>query len=68
MKHGMYIKAPEATSAAYFINPSHQSVYSPTIARQQLSINVTVATNTYATTEELFDNHFLCGPCYIEGK
>jgi hypothetical protein len=27
MKHGLHITAPESTSAAYVINPSHQSVF-----------------------------------------
>jgi hypothetical protein len=51
MKLGMYIVAPELISAAYFINPSHQSVclyvYPSTFARQGLSKNVNMATNTH---------------------
>jgi hypothetical protein len=47
MKLGMYIMAPEPTSMAYFINPSHQSVclyvYTPTVARQQFGKNITTA-------------------------
>jgi hypothetical protein len=39
MKLGMYIKAPEPISTAYFINPSHQSVplyvYPPIVTRQR---------------------------------
>jgi hypothetical protein len=54
--------APESISSAYFINPSHQSVclyvYPPSIARQRIGKNVTVATNTHATIEELLDASF----------
>jgi hypothetical protein len=56
MKLGMYIMAPEPISTAYFINPSHQSlylyVYPPIVARERLGENVTTATNTRATIEE----------------
>jgi hypothetical protein len=59
MKLGMYITALEPFSTAYFINPSCQSVYlyayTPSVARQRLSKNVTVATNTQATIEELLN-------------
>jgi hypothetical protein len=52
MKLGTYIMAPELISAAYFINPSHQSVclymYPTIAARQRLRINVNAATNTHA--------------------
>jgi hypothetical protein len=62
MKLAMYIMAPEPISMVYFINPSHQSVclygYPPIIATQQLSKKVTMATNSYATTEELLDESF----------
>jgi hypothetical protein len=40
-ENGMYIMAPEHVSMAYFINPSHQSVYPPIVARQQLGKNMT---------------------------
>jgi hypothetical protein len=50
MKLGMYILALEPISAAYFINPFHQSVcvyvYSLIVARQRLGKNVNAATNT----------------------
>jgi hypothetical protein len=50
MKHGMYFMAPESISAAFFINPTHQSVclyvYPPIVARQQLGKSITVAMNT----------------------
>jgi hypothetical protein len=53
----MYIMAPEPISTAYLINPSHQSVYlhvyPPIISRQRPGINVTAATNTHTTIEEL---------------
>jgi hypothetical protein len=56
MKLGMYIMTPEPISMAYFINPSHQSVclyvYPLIVAMQQLSKNVTTATNTHATIKE----------------
>jgi hypothetical protein len=59
MKFGMYIKASEPNSMAYFINPSHQSmcpyVYPSIVARQWLGKNVTAATNTYTTKEDLLD-------------
>jgi hypothetical protein len=73
MKPGMYIMAAGPISATYFINPSHQSVYicvCPVVARQRLSKNphivvtqrlgqnVTEATNTHATIEELLDASF----------
>jgi hypothetical protein len=62
MKLGMYIMAPEPIPMAYFINPSHQSmslyVHPLIVARQLLSKNVTVATNTDATVEELLDASF----------
>jgi hypothetical protein len=54
--------APESISAAYFINPSHQSVClyeNPLIvASQRLAENVTEATNVHATIEELLDVPF----------
>jgi hypothetical protein len=49
--------AHEPITTAYFINPSHQSVYlyvDPSIiARQRLGKNVNSAKNTHATIEEL---------------
>jgi hypothetical protein len=64
MEFGMYIMAYEPISKTYFINPSHQSVclyvYTPNIVRQRLGENVTEATNTRATVEELLDAW-----CYI---
>jgi hypothetical protein len=66
IKLGMCITAPDPVSAASFINPSHQSVclyaYPPNVAGQRLCQNVTTATNTHATIEELLDAS-LCGPC-----
>jgi hypothetical protein len=74
MKLSMYIIAPEPISTVYFINPSHQSVclytYHPIVARQRLGKNITAATNTHATIEELLDASFslrLFGPCPIKG-
>jgi hypothetical protein len=59
MKLGMHIMAPGPISTAYFINPSHQSVclyvYLPIVAGQQFGKNVTAATNTHATIEELLE-------------
>jgi hypothetical protein len=57
MKLGMYTMAPESTSTAHFINPSHQSVclyvYTPIVARQRMGINVTGATNTQANSRRI---------------
>jgi hypothetical protein len=54
--------APEPISTAYFINSSHQSlylyVYPLIVAKQRLGKNVTAATNTHATIEELLDASF----------
>jgi hypothetical protein len=62
MKLGMYIMTPEPIAKAYIINPSHQSlcvyVYPSILARQRLGKNITAATNTHATTEELLDTSF----------
>jgi hypothetical protein len=62
MKLGMYTMAPEPISTANFINPAHQSVclyvYSFIVAEQRLGKNVTAATNTHATKEELLDALF----------
>jgi hypothetical protein len=53
--------APEPTSTAYFINPSHQNVclyvYPPVKKK-----NITAATNTHATMEELLDASFSMRP------
>jgi hypothetical protein len=57
----MYIMAPESISMVYVIHPSHQSVsicVSPLAARQRLGKNVTAATNTHATVEELLNVSF----------
>jgi hypothetical protein len=68
--------APEPIATAYFINPSHQSVYlyppvvprqrlgkNPvTVARQRLGRNVTAATNTHAKADELLDASFSMWP------
>jgi hypothetical protein len=57
MKLGTYIMALEPISAAYFINPSHQSeclyVYHTFAARQRLRKNVTAATNTREKLEKI---------------
>jgi hypothetical protein len=54
--------APEPMPMAYFISPAHQSVclymYSPIIARQRLSKNVTTAMITHTTIEELLNASF----------
>jgi hypothetical protein len=68
MKLGMHmhIMEPEPISTAYFINPSHQSlclyVRPSMVAVPWLSKNVTTASNTHTTTEEL------CRPYSIKGK
>jgi hypothetical protein len=60
MKLRMYNMAPEPISAAYFINPFHQSLYMylPIVARQRLGKIVTAETNTNATVGELFKASF----------
>jgi hypothetical protein len=62
MKLGMYITAPEPILTTYFINPSHQSVclyvHPSIVVRQRLGKNVTAATNTHTTIEELLDAPF----------
>jgi hypothetical protein len=51
--------APKPISTAQFTNPTYQSVclyvYAPIVARRRLRENVSVATNTHATIEELLD-------------
>jgi hypothetical protein len=48
-------------STAYLTNPSQQSVclymYSPTVAKQQVGKNVTVALNRHIKIEELFHTY-----------
>jgi hypothetical protein len=62
MKLGMYIMAPEPMSTAYFINPSHQSVYLPIVATQRLGIHV------LAATKNCWRRRLLCGPCGMKVK
>jgi hypothetical protein len=63
MKTVTYVMVPEPISTAYFIHPSHQSlclyVYPYNVAGQMLGRNVTAATNTHSTIEELLDASFL---------
>jgi hypothetical protein len=58
----MPIMAIEPISAAYFINPFHQTVslyeYSSIVARQRLGQKVTSTTNTHGTVEEWLDASF----------
>jgi hypothetical protein len=58
----MYIIAHEPIAKAYFMTPSHQflylSVYPTIVTTQRLSKNVTAATNTHATIEELLKSSF----------
>jgi hypothetical protein len=57
----MYIMVPEPISTAYFIIPSHESVYicvSRTVAKQRLAKNVTAAMSTHKTKEELLEASF----------
>jgi hypothetical protein len=62
MKLDMYVMAPEPILTAFFINPFCQSVglyvYPPVVDKQRLGKNVTAATNTDATIEELLDASF----------
>jgi hypothetical protein len=64
--------APEPISAAYLINPSHQSVclymYPLIVARQRLGENVTAETNAHATIEELLDKSFSMGSVSYQEK
>jgi hypothetical protein len=57
MELGMYIVAPEPTSTAYFINPSHQSVclyvHPSIVTRQRLGKHVTAAKNTLLVSGSL---------------
>jgi hypothetical protein len=78
MKLGMYIMTPEPISVAY----SHWSlsVYPRIVARQRLgknflivdrqrlSKNVTAATNTHATIEELLDTSFSVRTVSYQGE
>jgi hypothetical protein len=60
MKLGMFILATAPISSAYFISP-YDSVYLYVyhfIVRQRLGKNITAATNTHATVEELLDASF----------
>jgi hypothetical protein len=62
MKLGMHIMAPKPISTADFINPSYQSaclyVYPLIVALQGFRRNVTAATNTQATIEDLLEASF----------
>jgi hypothetical protein len=62
MKLRIYIVSLEPILTAHFINPSHKSmrlyVYSPIVTRRRLRKNVTTATNTHTTLEELLDASF----------
>jgi hypothetical protein len=62
MKVGVYIMAPDSISTVHFIKPIHQSVclcvYLPVVARHWQSKNITLTTNTHATTEEMLGTLF----------
>jgi hypothetical protein len=62
MKPGIYIMVPEPILTMYFINPTNQSVclylYPSIVALQRFGKNVTAATNTHVTIEELLDALF----------
>jgi hypothetical protein len=64
MKLGIYVMAPDPISTAYLVK---QSVclyaYPYIVARQRLGKNITAATNTHETIEELLD-----ASCRIKGK
>jgi hypothetical protein len=66
IKFGLYIMAPEPISAAYFINPSHRSVY---LYVSLLSLQGNGSANTFlrqriiVTIEELLDA-YVCGSVY----
>jgi hypothetical protein len=54
--------APEPTTTAYLINPSHQFVclyvHLSMVSRRRLYKKITAAANTHATIEELLDAPF----------
>jgi hypothetical protein len=61
MKLGINIMAPDLNSMVYLINPSHQSVcicIPLPLLGNGLVKKIIVATNTYATIEELLDQWF----------
>jgi hypothetical protein len=66
MKFGMYVLILDPISAAYFINPSHQSVclyvYPPTVASQRFG------KHDPASTKNCLRRRFLCSPCRIKRK
>jgi hypothetical protein len=73
MKRVIYNMASEPISTASFINPFHQPVclyvYPLIVGRQRLDKNVTVATNTQETIEELLDAYMFMykytSACYV---
>jgi hypothetical protein len=68
MKLGMYIMASEPVSTACYISPSHQFVYPPIVARQQLSKNVTAAMNTHGKIKDLLNASFSMISVSCQGK
>jgi hypothetical protein len=70
MKIDMHIMASEPIRAAYFINPSHQSVSVCilVVATKWKGKTVAAARKTYATTEKLLDASSLRGPRPIKEK
>jgi hypothetical protein len=62
----------KSATELFFINPSHQSVsvyvYPFDVAMQRLGKNVTAATNTHETTEELLDDSFSVLFIQFQGK
>jgi hypothetical protein len=72
MKLGMYIMVPEPSSVVYYTSPSYQFVclyvYHSIVARQWLGKNITAATNTHATIEELLDALFSMGSMLYQRK
>jgi hypothetical protein len=72
MKLDMYNMAPEPTSTAYFINPSHLLVClyvsPPIVARQRFGKNIIAAANTHSTIEEMLDASFFFQFVSRQGK
>jgi hypothetical protein len=72
MKLGMYIMAPKPNLTSYIINPFRHSVclyvYPPIAARQRFGKNVTPASNTQETIEELLDSSFSTRSVLCQGK
>lgn len=72
MKFGMYNMAPDPISPAYFINPFHQCAClyacASFVASQRLGTNISDATNTHATIEELLNTSLFMWSMSYSGR